>query len=796
MRVVFVSSSLPRRCGIATFTSDLMAAVRSADPSVRTRVAAIDEPVTARPYGPDVRWRIRQGSPQSYADAADAINASNADVVNLQHEFGLYGVWPAGWETGLYEDHVRYFLKALRKPVVTTLHTVLPKPSPSIRDTVRTIVNSSDEVVVMAETAIELLQRDYGITTELNLIPHGMPAIQPRGRHKLKTKLGLEGRQIISTFGLVDRRKGLEYVIEAMAEVIQKHPDSLYLIAGQTHPEVLAAVGEEYRNGLVTLATKLGLTEHVLFVNQYLTQRDIIDYLLASDVYVTPYLDPHQITSGTLAYALGAGKAIISTPYLHAAEALADDRGILVGYRDAAAVAGAIDDVLSNPERAAQLEHNAYQYAKEMTWPKTGKRFDKLMGDLLQHRQPHVDRRQKDRAVAQWFGRRLAENPLITPADVKPILPGMEVVSTFNAAATRFGDEVILLVRVAERPRPGARVPSDALTIDFAGPEPHLEPLAAGIPRDNLLAVPFFDTNTDPPKFVTAYLKRDMPGLDLSEPGAVRYRSSHGGFASPMYDFNDMLRQTSHLRVARSTDGGVTFTVAKTAAIAPANDSEEYGCEDPRITCIDGTYYITYVSVSRMGMSTSLATTRDFRSFERWGMIFLPDHKDVVIFPEKIGGRFVALTRPMPGSFSRIHGIWIAYSDDLHRWGGHREVAMPRTAMWDEMRTGASCVPFRVSDGWLEIYHGVDRHRRYTLGALLLDGDDPSRVIARSPRPILVPTEDYERAGFLADVIFAGGHIPLDEGSENIRVYYGAADSVLAAADFSVRDILNHLESP
>src|SRR5207247_750829 len=189
------------------------------------------------------------------------------------------------------------------------------------------------------------------------------------GRRRLKAKLGLDHRQIVSTFGLVGPGKGLEYVIEAMPAVVARHPDALYLIAGQTHPELLKQRGEEYRNRLTALVEELGLTDNVVFVNQYLEQRDIIDYLLATDVYVTPYLDPNQITSGTLSYALGAGKAIVSTPYLHAQEVLEHGRGILVPFRDAAAIASAVNSVLGDPQRKRELEIRGYEYGKEMAWP-------------------------------------------------------------------------------------------------------------------------------------------------------------------------------------------------------------------------------------------------------------------------------------------------------------------------------------------------------------------------------------------------------------------------------------------
>lgn len=389
MRAAFVSSSVPRRCGIATFTADIMAAVKAADPAVRCSVVAIDEPNSARAYGAEVKTRIRQREPETYRAAAALINGSSVDVVNIQHEFGLYGVW----KDGVYEDHLRPFLLELRKPAVTTLHSVIPDPSPSLREAVRTIAEHSDEVVVMAHTAARLLQSDYGITKTPVVIPHGMPAIEPRGRHVLKRRLGMTERTIVSTFGLVDPRKGIEYMIGAMPSIVAEHPDALYLIVGQTHPELLKQQGETYRNTLERAVEELRMSDHVAFVNEYLTQRAIVDYLLATDVYVTPYLDPNQITSGTLAYALGAGKAIVSTPYLHAVEALSDGRGIVVPFRDSDAIAVAVRRILGDQQLKVGLEARAYVYGRETAWPVVGRR---VLG-LMQHM---VDRATDGRLLA------------------------------------------------------------------------------------------------------------------------------------------------------------------------------------------------------------------------------------------------------------------------------------------------------------------------------------------------------------------------------------------------------------
>lgn len=389
------------------------------------------------------------------------------------------------------------------------------------------------------------------------------------------------------------------------------------------------------------------------------------------------------------------------------------------------------------------------------------------------------------------LGRRLTENPILTAHDIKPSLPELEVVSVFNAAAAKVGDEIVLLLRIAERPRTDVKPGPHALTLDLDQPHPILHALPPRYRDQELVGMCFLDTHQTPPKIVVAYVPTDLPGLDLRDPRSIRYRNSTGFLRTVNDGYIDFLAQISHLRVARSRDG-VHFTVDDTPAIAPHTDLEEYGVEDPRATLIDGVWYITYVSVSRWGITTSLATTTDFRQFDREGVIFLPDHKDVVIFPGKIGNDYVALTRPMPQSFSRIFGIWIAFSNDLTDWGRHEPLALPRWGYWDELRTGASAVPFLTEHGWVELYHGVDRNTTYAMGALLLDPDDPRKVLARSPSPILEPTEAYERMGLFNDTVFSCGLV--DMGGGQIRMYYGAADSVMAAADFTVNDIVKSLE--
>lgn len=375
MHVAFVSSVVPRRCGIATYTFDLASGVTAADPGVRVRFAAIDEPFAARTYGAQVSWRIEQESGAAFAAAGRAIAASDVDVVNLQHEFGLYGRWQGGG----YEDHLRPFLDACSTPTVTTFHTVPPEPEPWMRTVLRDAADRSAAVVVMSATGAKLLRTVYEISKTPVVIAHGMPVIRPHGRRRLKRQLGMEDQTLVSTFGLVDPRKGLEYVVEALPDIVARHPRAVYLVIGQTHPELLKREGESYRNSLVETARRVGVTGQLRFVNEYLTQREIVDYLLATDVYVTPYLDPGQITSGTLAYALGAGKAIVSTPYLHANEVLREGRGVLVPFRDASAIASAVTGILDDPERKRALEAGAYEYGRTTTWPAIGAQVLTLM---------------------------------------------------------------------------------------------------------------------------------------------------------------------------------------------------------------------------------------------------------------------------------------------------------------------------------------------------------------------------------------------------------------------------------
>ena len=336
---------------------------------------------------------------------------------------------------------------------------------------------------------------------------------------------------------------------------------------------------------------------------------------------------------------------------------------------------------------------------------------------------------------------------------LRPSRAGLEVVGAFNPAAVRHGGEVVLLLRVAEA--------------------------VAGVPDDEI-AAPVLDESTG--AIEVRRWRRDAPGLDASDPRIF------------VADGRSWLTSISHLRVARSADG-IRFEVDDAPALVPATEYETFGVEDPRITRLGDRYWINYTAVSPLGIATALASTRDFRTFERHGVIFPPNNRDVTIFPEQVGGRYVALHRPMPHGLGTT-SIWLASSPDMIRWGDHRIVAEPRAGMWDDVKIGGGAVPVRVRaggvDGWLAVYHGVTGEpHTYALGALLLDAADPSRVLGRSREPILRPETPYELKGFFGHVVFTCG---LVEQGDALRVYYGAADGVTAVADLPIDEIVEGLE--
>lgn len=342
---------------------------------------------------------------------------------------------------------------------------------------------------------------------------------------------------------------------------------------------------------------------------------------------------------------------------------------------------------------------------------------------------------------------RAPENPIIRPADIVPSRSDFEVIGAINAGVARLGDEVILLVRVVERP---------------LNPDPLV------------YLAPIYSAETGEVFFKT--FPRDDPAYNFSDPRLIV--TPDGLFLTAL----------SHLRLARSRDG-VHFQVGTTPALFPANPYETFGIEDPRITLIEGAYYIDYVAVSPLGINTALARTTDFRSFERLGIIFPPDNKDVALFPERIGGKYYALHRPSTSAFGKPE-IWLAESPDLICWGNHRLLAGQRQGGWENGRIGASAAPFRIEQGWLEIYHGANKANRYCLGALLLDPREPWKVLGRSDSPVLEPEAEYETTGFFGNVVFSCGAL-YEDGK--IKVYYGAADTSMAYAELSLADVLKTL---
>jgi glycosyltransferase involved in cell wall biosynthesis len=378
LRVVMVSSYPPRQCGLATFASDLGRALLHQG-GLSVQVAAIDSPDETYSYEPRVIARIQQDDPEGYVEAVDRARRAHADLLCVQHEYGIWGEWG---DNGPEVDHTGAFLEAAQReriPVVTTLHTIRPSPTEYERETMREIVDRSAATVVMVRMGAMILMDDYDIAPEkLVRIPHGVPVIERRARRYFKNRLGLEGRTLITTMGLLDPRKGIEYAIQALPSVIEQHPEVLYLVVGQTHPELRKRAGEQYRNELAALARELGVARNVRFVNQYLSDRELVDYLQATDVYLTPYLDRHQITSGTLAFAVGTGRAIISTPYPHATEALAEGRGLLSEFRSADSLSNCLLLMLDNPEDRHAWEIATAEYGKRDSWPDVGAQYADL----------------------------------------------------------------------------------------------------------------------------------------------------------------------------------------------------------------------------------------------------------------------------------------------------------------------------------------------------------------------------------------------------------------------------------
>ncbi len=378
-RVAYLASYPPRQCGIATFTQDLLLAVE-AETRQPALVAAMNDRSSGYAYNKRVALQLDRNDPNSYAQAARAISQLPVDVINVQHEYGLFG-----GEWG--ENLIRFYDRA-RQPIVTTLHSVIPNPSPRLRHVTRMLAERSAKVVVLAEAATTILNHDYGISTnKVNMIAHGIPTVKtPDASHiGAKAKLGYASRTVLSTFGLISPNKGIEFALQALPNVVSNHPDVLYLVIGQTHPGVRAHEGEAYRSRLQGIVSDLNLGSNVAFVDEYLTLPQLMEYLLATDLYLVPYLNPDQIVSGTLAYAMGSGRAVISTPFIHAREALANRNGVLVPFRDSPAMTYAINDLLDHPTAKHEIELRAYARSRSWTWPVVAARYRHVYEEVTQH---------------------------------------------------------------------------------------------------------------------------------------------------------------------------------------------------------------------------------------------------------------------------------------------------------------------------------------------------------------------------------------------------------------------------
>jgi len=374
IKIACIGNYPPRECGIATFTRDLVESMEQTD-RAECSVIAINDQDQDYPYPEKVRHVIRQNHQRDYLRVVKLINYSDADVCVLEHEFGIFG-----GDSGIY---ILPLIHRLKIPLVVTLHTILEKPSYNERAIIHEIGEKAEKVVVMSHRAIKFLTEIYDVRPDkIELIKHGVPDLDLVQRDQYKKKFNLEDKKAIFTFGLLSRSKGIETAIQALPQVVLKHPDVVFIILGKTHPAVLRTSGEEYRVYLRRLVEKNNLREHVYFHNDFVSPTELFEYLSAIDIYITPYLNEAQITSGTLAYAVGAGAAVISTPYWHAQELLADGRGRLFDFHDSNALARILTELLDNPSTLLELRRKAYTYGRKMTWPVIGKRYTELLRDV------------------------------------------------------------------------------------------------------------------------------------------------------------------------------------------------------------------------------------------------------------------------------------------------------------------------------------------------------------------------------------------------------------------------------
>src|SRR5271165_388839 len=366
--IAFLGDHLPRQCGIATFTSDICEAVAVQYPQCQCVVGAVNDRPEGYDYPAQVRFEIDEKELDSYRRAADFLNINNVEVVSVQHEFGIYG-GPAG-------SHLLAFLRDVHMPVVTTLHTVLQEPNPDQRLVMKQLDILSNRFIVMTDRGQRFLEEIYGVAREkIDVIPHGIPDIPFIDSNFNKDQFGVEGKDVLLTFGLLSPNKGIENVIQALPAILAQHSNVVYIISGVTHPHVLRREGDKYREYLQKLAKDLGVEANVIFRNRFVTPQELVELIGAADIYITPYKHKGQVVSGTLAYALSAGKAIISTPYLHAIELLDEERGALVPFDDPGAIAAKTMELLDNPTARHAMRKRAYLYSRDMVWNRVAQQY-------------------------------------------------------------------------------------------------------------------------------------------------------------------------------------------------------------------------------------------------------------------------------------------------------------------------------------------------------------------------------------------------------------------------------------
>ena len=381
-RIAILGNYLPRKCGIATFTTDLCDAIHDEFGSVELLALPVNDTEDGYRYPERVRFELCEGSLASYQQAADFLNFSNIDLVCVQHEYGIFG-GPAG-------AHVLELLRNLQMPFVTTLHTVLREPNPDQRAVMQEIVTLSDRMIVMSQHSSQILQDVFRVPAErIDLIPHGIPDLPFIDPNFYKDEFGTEGKEVLLTFGLLSPNKGVENVIRALPAILSRHENVIYMVSGITHPHVLRREGEKYRDSLRQLARDLGVEASVMFRNRFVTPQEMVELIGAADIYITPYKHKEQVVSGTLAYALSAGKAVISTPYLHAIELLDEERGVLVPFDDPKAIADRTIELLDNGTARHAMRKRAYLYARDMVWKRVAQKymnsFERIYDERLQN---------------------------------------------------------------------------------------------------------------------------------------------------------------------------------------------------------------------------------------------------------------------------------------------------------------------------------------------------------------------------------------------------------------------------